>query len=1263
MNEMRNSSEELHSLPPRPPRFSNAPGKRRFVRLGRKSSDGSQSAEGVAVRQPSKSRIRHQTNRLSGVFHRNPLPNSGSMALTTGLRSSRSVQVRKGSMVSAEVLPEDDPSELSNQITAPGILKIFGNEICEGAHYKSVLATTHSSAKELVKEALDRYGLRKEESESYVLCDTIGAIDNHQWRTEGFRVVGDHEKPLLLQSLWKPREGLARRFEIQRKSLVEEKTSKERDTITAGINAQARKLQKSRSRVTSTLVERTMGHSQKLWRSKSEMDLLDGGGESDTEHDARTRDLRESLSNSSVHSQESLKKSPQQISVEAPIEGDGGPGSKTENLCLSRPRGEREGEESEREETESSDDNTTQYSIHPPHDCPYLLLLQGWSITQDFIIYLLAAPHVVVGQNSDCEDKSNVDILLFADDILPNHCFLRRHSVASPITLSPCKDAVVTRNGEAVKDDVQLSSGDVIGLGKHYLFLFRDPLALMHKEVSDASPEPILSAAPWILCLSPPAATTIQSTAMIHCINCIPNSTDFRGSTCKQSPNKGPPFLMSPRGHILTLSYKVEDEDRVVKEIFAMEDSCSIIDGAPLTVSFLLSLCLQYASAYLHTSDLRRLLLLSASEVQSATWECTTKLAAAYPEVTGTNPKDLEVRSLHEVISGLRPLVVWMANSLELLQFIQQQLLVILEWRNRKEKGWGEEEDWEDAESKEVENLAMLELRLSCIRSASEETMAVLEEVILLAFQQCVYYITKYKEKLHWDASQKAPLFLYTVLPSLLDCNPFRENAGDCGRGLGGGGIHIPLEISQVVEVLNESWRLLLDCQVHPEVSSQLIGYLFYFINASLFNSLMERGSEPGFYQWSRGVRMRANLDLVLDWAHAAGLGELALEHTHTLSSAINLLATPRKNLLQTPWASLRSDYPSLSPAQLNHLLSLYSPASPCTQTWAPSAQDRAAAHRTADILESFDTHHPLEIPDEGYQLQLRRPVTDPALREQLHKLKEFIITLSDSQMNDTDASNHQVGAAQMEAAQADKDILQKASLEACNSSPDDLILPQVLPPFTSCLNWDELSTGVAHMVAEKLTNLELTETSELKRSVLDPSCLLSQPKTPYTIELMNPDNKTVPPSSYVDSEGGLVSECLAALNADHLKSDCSSVKRLVELKEEEEEAEEEEADDNDEVFSLELERGERGLGLALVDTRNTSMKVKGVFIRAVVPDSPAAKCEKLEPGDRILAVNGVSLLGVDYESGKELIQSSGARLRLLVARSHFMAAALQNEC
>lgn len=60
-------------------------------------------------------------------------------------------------VLSTDTLPADDPFELSNQITAPGILKIFGNEICEGAHYKSVLATTQSNAKELVKEALERW--------------------------------------------------------------------------------------------------------------------------------------------------------------------------------------------------------------------------------------------------------------------------------------------------------------------------------------------------------------------------------------------------------------------------------------------------------------------------------------------------------------------------------------------------------------------------------------------------------------------------------------------------------------------------------------------------------------------------------------------------------------------------------------------------------------------------------------------------------------------------------------------------------------------------------------------------------------------------------------------------------------------------------------------------------------------------------------------------------------------------------------------------
>lgn len=122
-------------------------------------------------------------------------------------------------------------------------------------------------------------------------------------------------------------------------------------------------------------------------------------------------------------------------------------------------------------------------------------------------------------------------------------------------------------------------------------------------------------------------------------------------------------------------------------------------------------------------------------------------------------------------------------------------------------------------------------------------------------------------------------------------------------------------------------------------------------------------------------------------------------------------------------WASLRSDYPALSPAQLNHLLSLYSPAPPCRHVWTPPVHEQASAYSTgqsfvpppkiqphssswrtdfpstvdpppsADTLESFETQHPLVLPDAGYQFQLGKDLTDSALWEKLDDLNKFIST------------------------------------------------------------------------------------------------------------------------------------------------------------------------------------------------------------------------------------------------------------------------------
>lgn len=69
------------------------------------------------------------------------------------------------------------------------------------------------------------------------------------------------------------------------------------------------------------------------------------------------------------------------------------------------------------------------------------------------------------------------------------------------------------------------------------------------------------------------------------------------------------------------------------------------------------------------------------------------------------------------------------------------------------------------------------------------------------------------------------------MLPGLLDSNPFWESE-----------LRVPAGVSAVLEVLQGALQLLQAFQVHTQISSQLLAYLFFFTNASLFNTLMERG-------------------------------------------------------------------------------------------------------------------------------------------------------------------------------------------------------------------------------------------------------------------------------------------------------------------------------------------------------------------------------------------------------------------------------------
>uniref|UniRef100_I3JTI1 Ras association and DIL domains 2a n=1 Tax=Oreochromis niloticus TaxID=8128 RepID=I3JTI1_ORENI len=1080
--------------------------KRRLAKLGRKPSNGSvqsnnsnstvRSAESVGVRQPAKSKIRRHNNRFSTVFNQSPDLRDG----------GRHVQVASGSggSLSGDLQAVDDPAELSSQMSIPGILKIFGSDICQGTNYKSVLATTQSSAKELVKQALERYCLEKEDPNNYVLCDVIGQTGaDNQWKRECFRVVGDSERPLMLQSLWKPKDGFSRRFEIQLRASVEEQSLKDRDTITAGINAQARKLQKTRSRVTSLFVDSSGEDADGLgiWRSLSEMDLSAMGKEA------------------SKAQQSALREDPE-------AEAD------KEVLRLGM----------EKEETESSDDNTTQYSIHPPFDFPYFLLLQGYSHRQDFVIYLMSGTTTIFGccrehHTGEDEERLKVDILLFAPDVLPQHCCVRRLDSNSQTStggehrktltmLKPLHGAPVTRNGLLLKEEVELNPGDLVGLGKHYLFMFKDP----------TSTPGSLHAPPWMTRLCP------NSDSRTSCLSC---GSLVAGK--KLQRKLLPPRWRDLEGTEASLSYELDQEEKVLQQILDMLDPNG--NEPKLTPAFLLSLCIQHSSSTFELTHFRQLLLRLSNQIQLITWEKTKELAAIQPETSSGDEQSeqLQLLSMKELIPGLQPLVLWMANSIELLHFIQHEVPQLLPWRL----------DQEDE--------GLLDSEISSTRTACEEAMTVLEEVIMFTFQQTVYYLTK---------------SMYSALSGLLDGNPFSES----------GQLRVPDGLESILEVLKEALKLLTAFQVHPDISLQLCAYLFFFINASLFNTLMERGSVAGFYQWSRGVQIRANLDLLMDWIQSIGLGDLATEFFQKLSAAVNLLATPKETLLQASWVSLRTEFAALKPAQLHHMLREYNSGKACPSGWSPSPGDAEDADRTAlhaqtsDILESFDNHPPLILPSSTFHLELGKPIVEPALFEQLARLQDFISQLPRSETRAKPEAEEQVTSSLRH-----PDSLTSAEPAQARVPPGDL---------SSC----------EAVLAQKLKSLELQNTlpgqadmGYHKSLALDPSCLLTPPNTPQGMEL-------------------------AELEADLQEG-------TRQLKKGKSEAAAEEEEDREEVFAVELHKGPHGLGLALVDGTKTPLRMSGIYVKSVVPESPAAKCQKLRTGDRILAVNGVSLVGMEYNS------------------------------
>ncbi|KAM6299149.1 ras-associating and dilute domain-containing protein [Aegotheles albertisi] len=1091
---------------------------------------------------PSKNRLKRQSRIFSQVLYR---------TLSYKDRSSASA---------SPAASEDDPAELSTQLSAPGVLKIFGGNICAGTNYKSVLATGSSGARELVKEALERYGLSQLSAGQYALCDVIGRFQGpeRQWQTEGLRVLGDHEKPLLIQDLWKPREGFSRRLELRKRAEVEELAARDVDTTTAGINAQARKLQRHRARG----ARRPPAGAERrgppplppaLRRSLSETSLCNAARRAGTGTGTGT-----------------------------------GTGERLQRFCSTLPGSP----------AAARSGGSMRYSLY---QSPHLLLLQGYSQQHDSLVYLLNREQHTVGQRTQASKPS---ISLSAPDILPLHCTIRklrpsRHRWEEKLVLEPIAGASISVNFAEVARTVVLRHGDLLSLGLYYLLLYKDP----------TKAQPL------------PAQTLLRLRALHPAVPEGPQVCGACGSLLKEqdlamkkrgpSPAGGPG---APRRKLL-LEFEPAAEDVLLRRIMTLIEPGG--DDHKLTPAFLLCLCIQHSATSFEPGDFGQLLFKVAKMIQRTVWERTRELAEKQSQ--HQDPAALSCFTITDLLPDLQHILFWMANAIEVLYFVQQKSPTYIQ---------SMEEELDVRGSKES--------LFSSTITASEEAMTVLEEVIMYTFQQCVYYISK---------------CLYVSLPALLECNPFQNECREGWRT----SPPLPEELRRIVLIYQATLDLLRQYEVHPEITSQMFAYLFFFSNTLLFNQLLDKGSSLGCFHWSQGVKLRASVRLLLEWLRGAGFEQLSQQFFAKLASVANLLAMPASQLVQMTWSTLRAEFPALSPAQLHRVLSQCQEVMDmgCIAAWQPGEEESPATFQPDEMLESFDNHPPIILPSGGFRVDLEVETLDDNIYRHLLYIRHFLWSL---QSKSPQPSQGPGSAPPKKEACTTPDVLEvsESPVRASTIHQEDFCSlggcaepersPLLRLPTNGCPC--EHPAGEPQL-QEKLKQLQLGRGLAPKAGVAppDPSCLLTPPTTPLNFDSGSPESPQGtgkglqdPRRNGLNSTKGSTPEGCSPTPYDYPTPESSSRSSAT--------------DDFCYVFVVELERGPIGLGMGLIDGVHTPLCSPGIYIRTLIEDSPAATDGRLSIGDRILAVNGTSLIGADYQSAVDLIRSGGKKLRFLIAKS-----------
>ncbi|OXB84108.1 UNVERIFIED_CONTAM: hypothetical protein H355_012226 [Colinus virginianus] len=92
-------------------------------------------------------------------------------------------------------------------------------------------------------------------------------------------------------------------------------------------------------------------------------------------------------------------------------------------------------------------------------------------------------------------------------------------------------------------------------------------------------------------------------------------------------------------------------------------------------------------------------------------------------------------------------------------------------------------------------------------------------------------------------------------------------------------------------------------------------------------------------------------------------------------------------------------------------------------------------------------------------------------------------------------------------------------------------------------------------------------------------------------------------------------------------------------------------------TFEVELAKKDNGLGISVTGGVNTSIKHGGIYVKAVIPKGAAEEDGRIEKGDRVLSVNGISLEGATHKQAVEMLRNTGQVVHLLLEKGQLSVA------